>query len=1111
MKVITKILLLNWHYISYVCLDINKNLNFFTGKTGAGKSTVLDAIQLLVLGDTRGDFFNKAASGESKRTLIEYLRGMNQENDKAGKGYLRNDDFSSYIVMEFNDTAQNKSFCLGVIFDVYSKSNQYNHLFFYINNQLPSDHFVLKDIPLSIDQFKEMYKGKAEIYTTNKEYRDKFIYQHMGKIRPEFFDTFKKSVSFTPPKNIREFIERFVCEEIEISIDEMRENVRLYKQFGTKMDGVKEQITLLRSINERFNVWKKLNDDKDRIGYIVDRAEVEQLTLDILDMKTQLARFQAALSKLDLEIIKIETQSTELEQDREILRNKINDSETNKLYNNIQLKIESLQQSIDQAQKFQQRFQTMGADFNKWIDCLNDWDKISTDPIEDEMFLRKNIPSLKDCNLLAAAFTETNNFLDKCKNVILREFHTNDSSIRVVIDELSQIKSLITEIEQGKKYPSWLIDAQKHIKDELCKAFNEEVVVHILADLIDIKDNSWVNAIEGFINTQKLYFIIAPKYYDQAGRIYEKMDNSKFQKHKVGLVNIKAVLDLKPVIEKGSLAEEIQTQDEYSKIYCAFLMGRIFKCEKVDDLKNYRSAITRDCHTYKNFVLSSINSIFYSENAFIGMGSRQIQIATLQKKAIEKSQKLQILKDRQSILSRYQNLKIYDISDIERLADEQLEIDNLANRQTEQESLCEELHNIDLTYVITLTQKKEIIEQEILIIKEQISNFMNIDKVDIQSDIRSIEKEMPERIAEFDVKNQEFDLKYENAWIVEVGNDSYNEAFSKTNDVFTLKSRYKSKQEAIAGKVENAFNDLMTVRQCAERKGLSGFDIFGKSNIKYDDLLDTLSQIALPEIMDKIKQQEVKAFTQLKEDLLYKLRDGIEKTEDQINFLNRTLSNMDFGKDKYQFRIAGSKKHNEIYRMLKDDMLYQPGSLMSDIFEETHKDAINTLFEFIADTGNRSEELGLEQIEEIKKNIIKYTDYKTYLDFDMTVTSNGMESDLSKTMNKNSGGETQMPFYISVLASFIQLYRMDKAVQEDTLRLLMFDEAFSKMDEEYISKSIELIKKLGFQAIIVAPDNKIRSIGPLSEKIFYVQNENKKRITICSFEKEDKDKLINSL
>ena len=73
----TRICLNNWHYISRKILSLNKEINFFTGHSGSGKSTVIDALQLVLYANTDGrGFFNKAAADDSDRSLIEYLRGM---------------------------------------------------------------------------------------------------------------------------------------------------------------------------------------------------------------------------------------------------------------------------------------------------------------------------------------------------------------------------------------------------------------------------------------------------------------------------------------------------------------------------------------------------------------------------------------------------------------------------------------------------------------------------------------------------------------------------------------------------------------------------------------------------------------------------------------------------------------------------------------------------------------------------------------------------------------------------------------------------------------------------------------------------------------------------
>ena len=46
-KALSKICLNNWHYIDRKVLTLNQGINFFTGHSGSGKSTVIDAMQIV--------------------------------------------------------------------------------------------------------------------------------------------------------------------------------------------------------------------------------------------------------------------------------------------------------------------------------------------------------------------------------------------------------------------------------------------------------------------------------------------------------------------------------------------------------------------------------------------------------------------------------------------------------------------------------------------------------------------------------------------------------------------------------------------------------------------------------------------------------------------------------------------------------------------------------------------------------------------------------------------------------------------------------------------------------------------------------------------------------
>ena len=102
MKKLKKILLINWLYFSKELIEVG-DVNFLTGKNGAGKSTVIDALQIVLLGETSPRNFNQAANEKSQRTLDGYLRADMDENNPNSR---RGKDFSSYIACEFQDEVE---------------------------------------------------------------------------------------------------------------------------------------------------------------------------------------------------------------------------------------------------------------------------------------------------------------------------------------------------------------------------------------------------------------------------------------------------------------------------------------------------------------------------------------------------------------------------------------------------------------------------------------------------------------------------------------------------------------------------------------------------------------------------------------------------------------------------------------------------------------------------------------------------------------------------------------------------------------------------------------------------------------------------------------------
>lgn len=205
MKKLKKILLINWLYFSKELIEVS-DVNFLTGKNGAGKSTVIDALQIVLLGETNARNFNQAANEKSQRTLDGYLRADMDENNPYSR---RGKDFSSYIACEFQDEVEGTSFVTGVVFDCRSDGSRQERFFIYVGT-LPENCFIengeAMEIPALRRYLKQNY-AKAEIYDTQKEYRRNML-SRWNVHNEQVLRMMKKAVSFRPIVDIQNLSRR---------------------------------------------------------------------------------------------------------------------------------------------------------------------------------------------------------------------------------------------------------------------------------------------------------------------------------------------------------------------------------------------------------------------------------------------------------------------------------------------------------------------------------------------------------------------------------------------------------------------------------------------------------------------------------------------------------------------------------------------------------------------------------------------------------------------------------------------------------------------------------------------------------------------------------------
>ena len=708
----------------------------------------------------------------------------------------------------------------------------------------------------------------------------------------------------------------------------------------------------------------------------------------------------------------------------------------------------------------------------------------------------KYLDNINESDFNSLEITAIEELREKISNLIKLGndvFYATDQEIKNDSKIKNNLEEDIRKLENGiNPYEDELINFKLQLENSLKEKTGKNIHISILADLLEIKNPEWQNAIEGYLNTQKKYLIIEPEFFEEASKIYRELAKSNNRIHSFGIVDIGKIQKENLVPNDNSLAQEILTENKLARVYIDYLLGRVIKCETIGELRNNKIAITSDCMLYQGYVLRKINPNFYK---YPIIGSK-----ALEKQKQIKQEELEKVKEKilneQLIIDVMKNVREMDNfseDDIVRFADcieesKEKEVHLEARKKAQ-----DELDGMDMFWLNSISEQ---IKQ-----KEEISASMQktIDENKKKITVLGVEikldenDKIPERTNMLDSKVKQIDESYLKEWQESVGEEKYGvQALKKTPE--KILEEFSRKIKHTANQKEQIKQILVQKRSDYNTKYQYSYNIQDGSNREFAEELKKLKEITLPEYTEKIEDSRKKAYEQFRIEFLDKLKSNIDDVKLQIKELNKALEERSFGKDTYIFKVTPKQEYKRFYDMLQDELLLGDWGIGQEQFNQKYSQEIKELFDKItvADINSKISD------EEYEKNIKEYTDYRTYLNFDLIVKDKqGNEQRLSKTLLKKSGGETQTPFYISILASFAQVYRIKN--DDNTARLIVFDEAFSKMDSERIEESIKLLRQIGFQAIFAAPPEKLQDIQKLVDSTLLVLNPKEHEIVVRKY------------
>ena len=1067
MKKLTRLKLINWHRFTNCTIDFGGS-TLISGENGAGKSTLLDAIQFVV--NCSANSFNKAAHENGKRKLTGYIRC---KTGRENKPYERTGELSAHVALEFYEESKQRYFIIGAVVDSASEGQETTVRYLIDNKQIADDMFLNGRHIRSISEFRAANKGIKQWCKTQAEAR-KMVLARLGRIEDKFFRLIPKALAFKPIDDIKDFVYSYVLDEKEVNIDVLRENVRTYQDLERTLESVKKRMSKLEQIEKHHDEVLDCEKKDHMYEYFLQQAQLDITKETVQNTESQIRTEEYRLKEIQNLLAQLEREWTKKQEMETSLRVELKQNKEFLALEEQKKELERLQG--EEKSSLEEKRELMRS-VRKASDAVGKLLEVS----DVDACIREYGDSLKKVENLSdiAEMKQLTEQVIRYKTTMYGKLQRKMAEIQVEVNsrrqEREELDRKIDRLEKKKlTYPEGVERMMAAVKEEFAR-IGRKPEPYVLCELLEIKDEQWRNAVEGYLNTQRFYILVEPESFDIALGIYDRLRREK-KAYGVGLINTQQMEKYEEAPE-GTLASVVTSKNRYARRYINMVLGKVQMCERYEDLKKYPTSITRECMRYQNRVASAIKPEIFSV-PFIGSHAFKVQLLQAKKKRDLLSETIAELEKRLSAME-----SVFGPLNTEVDVDIKYRLDVISRLRVLHGEIktCED--NIrTLKKNATLIQKQiqlEALEKLVRELQQDINrNNQKIGTIEQRIQEKKSRKEVL-LLEQMEVQQQVAELAAAAGdalplWLKEYEGQTAQKSYEQCRDNY---DRRRKANETIRKNAENQMIDCMitykTEHDFGAAPSMAGYPEFAA-------VYDRLKTSELLEYEEKVQSARMAAEEEFREQFLAKLQENMKQAQGEFKELNRALKDIVFSNERYEFLFMPSRKFRSYYEMIMDDFnVVQGESIFSGVFHENHKEVIEELFERLALNNENS-----------TKTLDEFTDYRTYMDYDIKIIhTDGTFSYYSKVCEEKSGGETQTPFYVTVAASFVQLYTNN--IGGEAAGLVMFDEAFNNMDDERIGGVLEFLNRLPLQLIIAAPPDKIQYIGPSMEETLLVMTDEK--------------------
>ena len=1063
--------LINWHNFENVTFDCAR-LTYMIGVNAVGKTTILDAIRYCL---TTNRNFNALGNKKSGRTL----QGSVHAKQRGENAYRRPGRTVAYIGAEFWDSVKRTNFVIAVRVESEGPMQELHpgDQTWYISE----DGITLEKLPFidprtGAPSTKEDFKpavGRLSYTRSPSEARDRIcralgIGRAASPLGKKFNEVFQMGTSMDEIPNFREFLYQYILPQPELDLDALQGDRVELENLHAVLAEAQTRAAALEQIVEygREASAKETDALVNRGAALLARAEADAGEHEVWQGHLDAGRRQMAELNAAYETAK----NAEAEARRSYLaaHGAASASGEGRALDAMTEELARKKSALDAASRKVSGLEQTADTVTNLLTVLNRSGFAVEKALWPVSLTEDRLPDL------TAA-------LDKLEKPLEEQYFAARQSAADLARGQEEKRAELDAVSGGKwVYPHG--DAATKVRDAVnaeLKSRGMTPDAKIFCELLSVADESWQDCVEACLGDRRFDILVPPNHYAAAKSAFVALGE------RVGPISLLDTPGIRSANRRAdtppadSLAAQVESENPLAAQYADTILRRIVCCDTPDTLENYPDSATRDLLRHHPFRLERLRK----PQRYIGLDARRARAGVLEEELAalgeRRREAAQTEKQLKAAYDQYQNvLRTHGLEQLAGLWASRAALDAAKADYTAQEQkladcrenpLLQELYKEEEAREAAWEAARKAVEQ-------------------VGGDIRVCEKQLASCEAE---QTKAVETARQSAAAAEAFFGKYPllEPLAQERKKGLMTGGRTARAAAqTAEKAQTKLDDalqsyLSTTLEPAQKEyneryvcdyplGLAGVE-------QYRAQHESLVRIDLERYAARLEQAQRDCKDRFRKDILFRMKDDIFNARRQFRELNKVMEQLTYGEEVYRFELEPSRDPQlaAFYQVIVDkgnqqmtdtDSLDNLAATADPVYERQVDELMEKIMADV-DENTRARQEG-------RATLSDYVDYRTYLDYDIKVTNtvSGQQAYLSRVSRDSSGGENQAPFYVAICASLLQIYQKS----ENSIRLVLLDEAFSKMTSDRIRPMMELFRRLQLQVLLISTVEKSTAIQP---------------------------------